>query len=128
MPVLKSPGKVLKLWKKATADYLKASKAKELEPQEDFLNKKVIKGLDRLRVAANNKAQTAATDFNAMRDETNVQMDKFRKLFKPKKSQPTVKKFYQNVCRMTVVVEELALNDLDANDADVGENVLDDVD
>jgi hypothetical protein len=128
MPELKSPAKILKLWKKGTADHLKANKAKTLEPQEDFLNKKIVKGLERLRVAATLKAETPPDEFAGMRDETTRVMDKFRKELKPKKDKPTAKPFYQRVCRLILVVEKLELRSLDVDDSDPREDVLDGLD
>jgi hypothetical protein len=130
MPALKSPGKILKLWKKANADYLKAAKAKELEPQESFHDKKIIRGLDRLRKVAVAKSggQPDAAEFTDARDGTVEQMAKFRKLFKPRKGKDTVKKFYQTVCRLNLIVEQLTLNELDPDEQDPPPGALDDVD
>src|ERR1700733_2865925 len=106
---LKSPGKVLKLWKNAGKAYLEKAKVKEMEPQEEFLNKKIVKGLERLRGAAAKKDSVTAEEFHDMRDDTANSMDKFRKLLKPKKAQDKVKAFYKSVCRMTLVVESLTI-------------------
>jgi hypothetical protein len=128
---IKSPGKILKMWKKGTADYLKLNEAESLEPQEDFLNKKVIKGLERLRrvaAVAANGGSADGDEFAAARDATVESLEKFRKLFKAKKGQPKVKKFYQATCRLTLVIEQLDLGGLDANEDEAPASALDDMD
>src|SRR5262249_36824682 len=127
MPAIQSPAKILKLWKKGATDHLKAAKAKELEAQEDFLSKKVVKGLERLKKAAVQKKETAPDDFARIKDETVTSLQKFRKLFKPRSKKDPVKPFYQKVCRITLVVEQLSLKTLDADEADAREDVLDDL-
>jgi serine/threonine protein kinase len=131
MAALNSPGKILHLWKKTTSAYLKANQVKALPPPEDFLNKKVVKGLDRLRrVAAVKSTGTVpdAEEFNGALDTTLYAMDKYRRLFWPRRNDGTVKPYYKGVCRLALVVKKLRMEELDASEDDVAVEILDDVD
>jgi serine/threonine protein kinase len=127
--MLKSPAKILLLWEKGTKSYLKTAKLAKLEAQEEVHNKKIVEGLKKLRAIAKKEEQADVKHFNAARDQTADQMDKFRKLFKPKKDKtPALKILYKQVCRLTVTVEALSLDTLDASEDVVDESVLDDID
>ena len=80
MPAIKSPAQILKLWKNAKTKHLKETKAKELEPQEEFLHKKVSTGLQSLARIAKVKVRGGdvdAEEFNGTRDTVLVTMKKY---------------------------------------------------
>jgi serine/threonine protein kinase len=127
--MLKSPAKILVLWEKGTNAYKKANKLKEMEPQEEFHNKKILGNLKRLKAIAK-KEETADVDaFNGLRDQTSTEMDKLRKLVKPKKDKaPPLRTLYKQICQLTLTVEALGLKDLDPAEGEVDETALDGVD
>jgi serine/threonine protein kinase len=127
--MLKSPAKILRLWEKGTADYKKANKLKELELQEEFHNKKIVTNLKKLRTVARKEEDMDVEQFSKFRDETCKQMDRLRRLFKAKKDRPApLKKFYGQVCKLTLTVEALEAANLDASEDEVDERVLDGID
>jgi hypothetical protein len=126
MPFLKSPAKILKLWKKGTTDYAKATEEKKLKPNEEDVNKRVVVGLERLRKLAP-KTPPDPDEFAFSKDNALEFMNKFRKLFKPKKDKAPAKKFYQGVCRLILSVENLAIGELDPSEDEPSELELNDI-
>src|SRR5262245_45243991 len=123
--MLKSPAKILRLWEKGTADYKKATKLKELEPQEEFHNKKIVTNLKKLHKVAKKEEDMDVPQFNQFRDATFKEMDKLRKLFKAKKDRPApLKKFYVQVCKLALTVDALEATKLDASEDEVDESAL----
>jgi hypothetical protein len=126
MPAITSPGKILKLWKKGSDEYLKAKKTKEFPANESFWSQKVNTGLGRLRKIATVGPKDPG-EFVSARETTLTAMDKFRRLFKPQKGKDPDKSYYTRVCRLIIVVEKLDLETLDPSEDDPGFNTLDDI-
>lgn len=132
MPLLKSPGMILKVWKRATNDYLKLNKITALPANEDGWAKKFAKHLETLRGLAQQRglgkklspAQVATARGDCLDD-----LEKLRKIFKPKKTQATVKKFYLTQCQLTLTLEKLLFEELDDDESgEPSANALDGID
>src|SRR5437016_5041649 len=97
MPLLKSPSQILKVWKRATTEYLKLNQLKELPNDEKVWATKFIPPMERLRKLAQQRTganRIPALLFASTRADCLTPIEKLRKLFKPRKGQAKVKKYY----------------------------------
>jgi hypothetical protein len=112
MPLLKSPGQILKVWKRATTEYLKLNELEKLPPKESEWAVKFVKGLERLRKMAQQIGELKkipVDSFVEAREQGMTPLEKLRKLFKPRKSQPRVRKYHSTMCQLFLVLEKLRL-------------------
>ena len=93
MPLLKSPGQILKVWKRSTADYLKLNQLKELPKAEKDWAVKFVMALERFRKLAQQRGlgnKIAPMQFADSREQCLTPLEKLRKLFTPRKTQDKV--------------------------------------
>ena len=124
MPAIKSPGKLLQIWKQKTHAYLKVNGATAWSLRKVPWTKRFV-------TAWSGSARWPQTGWPPSAERFH-RASRYcpgfggRCLFKPKKTQPKVKIFYLDMSRMILVLRQLELAELDPHED--GADSLDDVD